>query len=342
MFEEHRAHRAQKQYAEDRAAWESHVAEYRSLVDIASTFSGDTTSQLILEQGETVFFTVEDAELVEERRGPGSWHGRSQGVSIPIGSIGGRSVRYRVGASKGHFVQGEEQPTVIDKGTLYITSTRVVFQGAKQTRHCDLGKLVAVHHDPSGGILTMSVANRQTPMVIRCGSSLSEALKFRLDLAIAHHNGTTAAFIDALRADLVALEADPPNDPSTMAPPVQLATAVPAPAMPPAPAPAMGSMPASSPDLASSSVPPGSPDPPSSPAPPTTTLPLPTPGPASPTPQVSSPPQGINPDVATAATTSAVVPATPSGWYPDPWGLASLRWWDGAAWSGDVSGPAAR
>ena len=242
MFEEHRAHRAQKQYDEDRAAWESHVAEYRSLVDLASTFSGDTTSQLILEQGETVFFTVEDAELVEERRGPGSWHGRSQGVSIPIGSIGGRSVRYRVGASKGHFVQGEEQPTVIDRGTLYITSSRVVFQGGKQTRQCDLGKLVAVHHDPSGGILTMSVSNRQTPMVIRCGSSLSEALKFRLDLAIAHHNGTMPAFVDALRSDLHALEVDPPHPPSTAGPPVQSAPAV-QPLSPAVPTPSTGDEP---------------------------------------------------------------------------------------------------
>jgi hypothetical protein len=25
-------------------------------------------------------------------------------------------------------------------------------------------------------------------------------------------------------------------------------------------------------------------------------------------------------------------------WYPDPWGIAPLRWWDGAAWTGHVSG----
>ena len=33
-------------------------------------------------------------------------------------------------------------------------------------------------------------------------------------------------------------------------------------------------------------------------------------------------------------------PAVPAGWHPDPWGLSSLRWWDGSGWTGHVSGPA--
>ncbi|HEY8547284.1 MAG TPA: DUF2510 domain-containing protein [Acidimicrobiales bacterium] len=30
---------------------------------------------------------------------------------------------------------------------------------------------------------------------------------------------------------------------------------------------------------------------------------------------------------------------TPPGWYPDPWGQAGRRWWDGTQWSQHVDGP---
>lgn len=33
--------------------------------------------------------------------------------------------------------------------------------------------------------------------------------------------------------------------------------------------------------------------------------------------------------------------AWPPGWYPDPWGQAAYRWWDGTGWTASVSAPSA-
>jgi membrane protease YdiL (CAAX protease family) len=32
-------------------------------------------------------------------------------------------------------------------------------------------------------------------------------------------------------------------------------------------------------------------------------------------------------------------PAVPPGWYPDPWGVAAWRWWDGWQWTAYAGGP---
>jgi len=68
-----------------------------------------------------LLFVVDGATLIEPRRGPGHWQGRNQGVSIPVPGLHG--VRYRVGATHGTYVQGQEQPTAIDTGSLGTRSS---------------------------------------------------------------------------------------------------------------------------------------------------------------------------------------------------------------------------
>jgi hypothetical protein len=265
MFEDHRANKAAKAYEKALAEWQEQRDEYAGLLDMAQRWAGEGASGLLLGPGEAVFGSVDKAALIEDRRGKGTYAGHSQGVSIPISKVGGRSVRYRVGVSKGHFEQGALTPTAIDTGTVYVTNKRVIFQGAKQTRECLFTKLIGFEHDDAEGSTTFSVSNRQKPTTILYGPALSGTFDFRLDLALAHFRGSVDELVGQLQADLAELDAQRPAEPAALSAPA----AMPAPAEPAAPATAQAA----------------------------------------------------------------------AAWYPDPWGAASLRWWDGTAWTGHVSEP---
>jgi hypothetical protein len=213
LFRHHQEKKAYQDYQAKLAAWQQQRDAYAELVSLSQTYAGEPSSQIMLKPGEAVFASVASAALVEDRRGAGEWHGRSQGFSIPVASIHGRSIRYRVGSSRGHFVQGQPTPTAIDVGAAYITNRRFVFQGAKQTRECLYDKLVGFQHDDAAGETIFSVSNRQKATCIHYGPSLSDWFDFRLDLAIANYRGTVAAMTEGLEADLAALDAGMPVPP---------------------------------------------------------------------------------------------------------------------------------
>jgi hypothetical protein len=119
-----RAKKAAREQQQALEHWQAQHDWYTELVGTARTFGGKTSGELMLVAGEAVFLKVTGASLVEARAGKGHYEGRSQGVSIPVGSLGGRSVRYRVGASKGHYVQGAPTPTAIDTGQLGVAARR--------------------------------------------------------------------------------------------------------------------------------------------------------------------------------------------------------------------------
>ena len=212
MFERHRERRAQAHYDAARTAWQRERDEQAAAVTLAQTFQGQPSSRLLLKTGEAEFATITNVGLIEERRGPGSWQGHSSGVSIPVGTLGGRSVRYRVGATRGHYVQGTPHPTAIDTGTVFITNQRVVFQGQRQTRECLFSKLLGYEsHDD--GSTTFSVSNRQKPMTIHYGPQLNGWVRLRLDLAVAHARDQVPALVARLQQGLAAIDAEQPAPP---------------------------------------------------------------------------------------------------------------------------------
>jgi hypothetical protein len=214
MFEKHKAKKAAEEYQKALSEWQAQRDGCAELIQLAQSFKGTgSDGQLILKPGEAIFYKVTGSALVEERRGAAQWKGHSQGFSIPVGSLRGRTVRYRVGQTRGHLAQSAPVATAIDRGTLFVTNQRVVFQGGKQTRECAFAKLIGFEHSDSEGSTTFSVSNRQKPTTIRYGPELSGAFDFRLDLALAHFRGNVADLASQLQLDLGQIEAARPSPP---------------------------------------------------------------------------------------------------------------------------------
>jgi hypothetical protein len=211
VFEKRRAQKARQQFDAALAAWQAEHDELAAVLEAARTKSGLPAESLVLKPNEAVFARVAQVGLIEMRRGAGHYAGASQGVSIPIGSIGGRSVRYRVGASRGHYVQGTPHPEAVDIGELTMTNQRIVFLGRAKTIECAFTKLVAIQQSP--GEISVSVSNRQAPTVVFFGPQLDGWMKLRLDLCLSLFRGDEAAFEASVEESLRQLEAEMPRPP---------------------------------------------------------------------------------------------------------------------------------
>jgi hypothetical protein len=178
---------------------------------IARDFEGHATGDdqvpipVVLQRGERMFTSMNGAALVEPRRGPGHWEGRSQGVSVHV--PGTKSMRYRVGASKGTFVQGVESPTAIDSGVFTLTTTRAVFVGSKQTREWLWAKLISVTHASDASWTVIAVSNRQKASGVAYDAAQAERVRFWIDLAVSDATGTRDELVAHLENELRGLEA---------------------------------------------------------------------------------------------------------------------------------------
>jgi hypothetical protein len=222
MFESFKAKRAQKKAVAEQARRDAaqraveqqrqqHLTELRSLLAVAQGHSSPMSS-LMLKDGEVGVAQISNVGLIEERHTPGHYSGGSQGVSIPIGSIGGRSVRYHVGATRGHYVQGTPINTAVDHGMLSITDQRIVYQGAKKNVECLYSKLLGIQHVPGG--LVISVSNRQKTTTLNFGTALDNWVDTRLRLAMALFHHDVESTIADLQSQITAFEAAAPSSAS--------------------------------------------------------------------------------------------------------------------------------
>jgi hypothetical protein len=216
VFEKHKAKKARHEYEAALATWQVQHDELAAVLDQARSGSGMTSDVIVLKKGETVFGSVTGVGLIELRKGAGHWQGGSSGISVPIGKVGGRSIRYHVGATRGHYVQGTPHPEAVDRGTMYVTNQRIVFVGSSRTTECPFTKLVSVQRHP--GELAVAVSSRQRPTVLHYGPALDHWVALRLDLALSTFNGEADRFAQNLAAQLAELEACKPHEPTALSP----------------------------------------------------------------------------------------------------------------------------
>ena len=208
MFEKHKEQVAAAALDDAKSAWSHRVAAVQSLIDVVSGAKVLDTNGLLLKPGEVLLGQVQNVGLVEQRSDGGHWQGASQGFSIPIGSIKGRSVRYRIGATRGHYVQGEPHPTAVDHGSLSITNQRIVYQGAIKTAECLFTKLLGVQQ--SSGMIVISVSNRQKPTVVHVGAALDDWTADRISIATSLYQGDKDAVLTHLNEQLREVNASKP------------------------------------------------------------------------------------------------------------------------------------
>jgi hypothetical protein len=199
--EKQEAAKASEQAAVAMAQWQSQFDAVTAMIELASG-PGIVPDGFIMHRGEACFGSLTNCSLVEERRGPGQFSAGNAGVSIPVGKIGNYPIRYHVGATRGHYVQGTPAPTAIATGTMYITDQRIIFLGSTQTRECAFEKLVGINQDDEVGTVTISVTNRQHPTVIAFGADMAEWVRFHLSVGLAHFHDTSNDLVAQLTQQL--------------------------------------------------------------------------------------------------------------------------------------------
>jgi hypothetical protein len=223
---EHAAEVAAQRSTQREAAWEQTDRQLAVLIERARAAAAGSfaavDSSVPLKAGEHALLDLAGVSLVEPRRGPGHWQGGNQGVSVHV--PGTKSMRYRIGATHGSYVQGEEHPTPIDTGTLTITDRRAVFVGAQQTREWAWSKLVGFHDDNVSAWTGIAVSNRQKISGVAYPVAEAASVRLGLELAAALGNGTVDSFIADLEAERAQWATQRPAGPPPSGPPPSLAS----------------------------------------------------------------------------------------------------------------------
>jgi hypothetical protein len=162
---------------------------------------------VIAKKGEHVIAVVSEVGLIESRRGPTEFKGGSTGVSFRLT----KRVSVRKSGMRGTATPGEETPTIIDEGKFIISDTRAIFVGNKQSREFEWDNLLSYDMQIVGkknAILYLPVSNRQKVSGIASDLVSIEQVCQRVAFGVAVATGRKSEFVEMLRKELSAAEAE--------------------------------------------------------------------------------------------------------------------------------------
>ena len=188
-------------YQRQLGQWQANKDLGASMLDAFTKVSQGTdavNSGAVMKAGEFAIWSG-PASYHESKQLPGSYVGRSNGISVPLG----HGFRYRTGATKGTFVPGNQVQATVDSGTVIMTTHRVIFNGNLKTQEWAFEKWTGADASDDERIFMIHVTNRQKvsgvnfPTVVE-GNTFNQFLGFALQIPRSGLAGVIKEIQDAI------------------------------------------------------------------------------------------------------------------------------------------------
>ena len=189
---------ATNEYNRLHTIWQEDVDTLKKLITVftaASNGEDSVPNTLMQKKGENTLWKATGI-FHETGRTPSTYVGGSSGVSIPV--VAG--IRFRVGATKGTIIPGEELQIDKDQGVVMLTTERLIFTGPIKSQEWNFDKLLMLSTNEDESDYFISVSNRQKTSGVRFDPATGREFNRFLGSATAAHEHGYADVLKELHA----------------------------------------------------------------------------------------------------------------------------------------------